>query len=84
MLNAEAHNNLLDSTSTLDLLSQLVEPGWFTAQESETLSQAYRDYREQVNRQALMVDLSMDEKTLSAYQSEVSTIWQRLMPEKEQ
>ncbi|MES0327600.1 MAG: bifunctional [glutamate--ammonia ligase]-adenylyl-L-tyrosine phosphorylase/[glutamate--ammonia-ligase] adenylyltransferase [Gammaproteobacteria bacterium] len=83
LLNAEAQNSLLDSTSTLALLSQLVESGWFTADESETLSQAYKDFREQVNRQALMVDLTLDEKTMSAYKAGVTAIWQRLMPVKE-
>ena len=84
LLNAGAQNNLLASTSTLALLSQLVESGWFSAEESETLSQAYKDFREQVNRQALMIDLTLDEKTMSAYQAEVANIWQRLMPEKKQ
>ena len=84
LLNAEAQNDLLNSTSTLDLLSQLVESDWFTGEESETLSQAYRGFREQVNRQALLVDLSLDEKTMSAYKVGVTSVWQRLMPEKEQ
>ena len=83
LLNARTKNNLLDCTSTLDLLRQLVEPGWFTGEESEILARAYKAFREQVNRQALMVDLSMDEKTLSAYQKKVAAIWQRLMPEQE-
>lgn len=83
LLNAEAQNNLLGSTSTLDMLSQLVESGWFTDEESEMLSQAYRDFREQVNRQALMVDLTLDENTMSAYKAGVTGVWQRLMPAKE-
>ncbi|MCW8830193.1 MAG: bifunctional [glutamate--ammonia ligase]-adenylyl-L-tyrosine phosphorylase/[glutamate--ammonia-ligase] adenylyltransferase, partial [Gammaproteobacteria bacterium] len=84
LLKARVQNNLLATTSTLDLLGQLVEAGWFTAEESAMLGQAYRGYREQVNRQALLVDLSLDEKILSAYQAKVTAIWQRLMPEKEQ
>ncbi|MDH5387046.1 MAG: bifunctional [glutamate--ammonia ligase]-adenylyl-L-tyrosine phosphorylase/[glutamate--ammonia-ligase] adenylyltransferase [Gammaproteobacteria bacterium] len=83
LLNAAAQNNLLDSTSTLDMLSRLVESGWFTDEESETLSQAYRDFREQVNRQALMVDLTLDENTMLAYKAGVTGVWQRLMPTKE-
>ena len=84
LLNAAAQNNLLESTSTLDMLSQLAESGWFTDDESEMLGQAYRDFREQVNRQALMVDLTLDEDTMLAYKADVTNVWQRLMPAKEQ
>ena len=83
LLNAAAQNNLLESTSTLDMLSRLVESGWFTDEESEMLSQAYRHFREQVNRQALMIDLTLDKKIMSAYKAGVTVIWQRLMPVKE-
>ena len=83
LLNSAAQNNLLDSTSTLDMLSRLVESGWFTDEESEMLSQVYRGFREQVNRQALMVDLTLDESTMSAYKAGITGVWQRLMPTKE-
>jgi len=83
LLKAETQNDLLSSTSTLVLLGQLVKSSWFTAEESETLGQAYRDFREQVNRQALLIDLSLDEKTMSAYKAGVTDVWQRLMPEKD-
>lgn len=83
LLHAQAHSELLESTSTLTFLSQLVACDWFTAQESETLSQAYRQYRQQVNRQALMI-AALDDETMSAYREKVETVWQRLMPAKEQ
>ena len=82
LLHAQTRADLLVSTSTLDFLSRLVASGWFTAEESETLSQAYRKYREQVNRQALMIE-SLDNEMMSAYRIKIQAIWQRLMPEKE-
>lgn len=83
LLHAGAQRNLLASTSVLELLPQLVESGWFSVEESNLLSQAYKDFREQVNRQALMIDLTLDEKTLLSYKTKVTDIWQRLMPEQE-
>ena len=82
LLHAETQADLLSTTSTLDFLSRLVESGWFSAEESETLSQAYRKYREQVNRQALMIE-ALDDEMMSAYRIKIEGIWQRLMPEKE-
>ena len=82
LLNAKQHGNLLGHTSTLDFLEGLLGCDWFTDKEVETLSQAYRLYREQTNRQALMVEV-LDVETLSSYRSSVVEIWQRLMPEKE-
>ncbi|MDT8453113.1 MAG: bifunctional [glutamate--ammonia ligase]-adenylyl-L-tyrosine phosphorylase/[glutamate--ammonia-ligase] adenylyltransferase [Gammaproteobacteria bacterium] len=83
LLHAQTHSELLESTSTLIFLSQLVACDWFTAQESETLSQAYRQYRRQVNRQALMI-AALDDETMSVYREKVEAVWQRLMPAKEQ
>ncbi|MDA3870296.1 MAG: bifunctional [glutamate--ammonia ligase]-adenylyl-L-tyrosine phosphorylase/[glutamate--ammonia-ligase] adenylyltransferase [Gammaproteobacteria bacterium] len=83
LLHAQAHSELLESTSTLIFLSQLVACDWLTAQESESLSQAYRQYRLQVNRQALMI-AALDDDTMSFYRENVEAVWQRLMPAKEQ
>ncbi|MDH5710377.1 MAG: bifunctional [glutamate--ammonia ligase]-adenylyl-L-tyrosine phosphorylase/[glutamate--ammonia-ligase] adenylyltransferase [Gammaproteobacteria bacterium] len=82
LLNAKQHGNLLEHTSTLDFLEGLPCCDWFTAKEVETLSQAYRLYREQTNRQALMIE-ALDIEMLSSYRDSVAAIWQRLMPEKE-
>ena len=76
---AGARPELLASTSTLTWLRELVACGWFSAAESALLSQAYRAYREQTNRQALMIT-ALDDELMAAYRIKVEAIWQRLMP----
>jgi len=72
---------LLETTSTLLFFAPLVEVGWIKQAESDELMSAYRDYRQQVNRQALEVRQSEQELSdLLLHREKVSRIWNRLMP----
>ena len=81
LLNAKEYPGMLDTTSTLVYLERLVACDWLEADESEHLSAAYKEYRKQVNRKALLVEQT--EKASAAMQGhreQVIGVWKRLMP----
>lgn len=81
LLNAKQCPGMLNTTSTLVYLERLVACDWLEADESEHLSAAYKEYRKQVNRKALLVEQT--EKASAAMQrhrEHVIGVWKRLMP----
>ena len=82
LLYAHSVPGLLETASTLVYLESLAACGWLEKAESDVLAEAYKDYRHQVNRQALLIEqVEMAEATaLTAHREQVSDIWRRLMP----
>lgn len=76
---------LLETTSTLQLLTLMPKCDWLAQSEAETLISAYRDYRLVLNRQALDVVFEKDrtgqsiEDVLEKHRAQVTQIWQRVI-----
>lgn len=79
LLCAGRYPKLLETTSTLVYLDGLEACGWLEKGESALLGQAYREYRDHVNRQALLIEPPGDASdTLQSYRDSVTGIWNRL------
>ena len=72
---------LLTTTSMLVFLERLADCDWLNADECRDLGNAYRDYRQQVNGQALLIEDAEEfsEKQLD-HRRRVREIWDRHMP----
>lgn len=80
LMNAKDNPELLDTTSTLVYLERLVDCGWLEAKESGYLSAAYKEYRNQVNRKALLVERSEQaNEVMQTYSEQVTGVWKRLI-----
>lgn len=80
LLNAKECPGMLDTTSTLVYLERLVACGWLEEKESEHLSAAYKEYRKQVNRKALLVEQTEKEgAAMQDHREQVIGVWKRLM-----
>jgi glutamate-ammonia-ligase adenylyltransferase len=81
LLNVKECPDLLDTTSTLVFLERLVACGWLGKDESEHLAAAYKEYRMQVNRKALLVEQTEQANSvMRAHSERVIEVWKRLMP----
>jgi len=69
-------------TATLELINELVGVGWYSQQEADALSSAYRSFRKLKNWQKLSCDASavatVDE--IEGHRDRVIAVWDRLMP----
>ena len=81
LLSAKICHGLLKSTSMLVLIERLVACGWLQKDESENLSAAYKEYRHQVNRKALLIEQSEQASAvMQAHSEQVISVWCRLIP----
>ncbi len=79
LAHAHAHPELLQYTDNVRLLEQLGKAGLLSRSETQTLADAYRDYRGTVHRRALAEQSGPVEGSLFVEQRQaVQAIWQRL------
>ena len=76
---------LLDTTSTLQLLKRLPDCGWLSLEEADYCQTAYKEYRLAVNRMSLEVVDESDLQTqqLEQYRARISKLWDRIMLQKQ-
>ena len=84
LLLAEQREELLDSTATLVLLSQLAGIAWLSSTEFENMYAAYIALRRAANYRSLCVENEELASTCQQQMQVVSEIWQRLFAEFEQ
>jgi glutamate-ammonia-ligase adenylyltransferase len=84
LLCAKKRPDVMNSTSMLVFLERLADCDWLDADECRDLGNAYRDFRQQVNAQALLVENAEEfsEEQL-AHRQRVTDIWNRHMPGRE-
>ncbi|MDT8283781.1 MAG: bifunctional glutamine synthetase adenylyltransferase/deadenyltransferase, partial [Gammaproteobacteria bacterium] len=81
LIHAAQHAECIQHTATLRLINELARVGWYTAQESDEISQAYRYFRKLKNWQDLECEADVTE--LPVHSEKVIAVWCRLMPVKE-
>jgi glutamate-ammonia-ligase adenylyltransferase len=79
LIHAEEDEQCISHTATLELINELGQVGWYRAEESEALSQAYRYFRKLKNWQNLQC--VADSSDVSAHRDKVVAVWNRLMPD---
>ena len=80
LLNAADHPQMLGVSSTLEFIEYLAAVGWYSSEEANKLSAAYKLFRQHANRQALEVDRPANLKQeLQPHLDMVTDIWNRLV-----
>jgi glutamate-ammonia-ligase adenylyltransferase len=79
LIHAEEDEQCISHTATLELINELGQVGWYRAEETENLSQAYRYFRKLKNWQNLQC--SADSSDVPAHRDKVIAVWNRLMPD---
>ncbi len=79
LIYAEKHEQCIAHTATLELINELKQVGWYSAEEAGNISQAYRYFRKLKNWQNLQCEA--DRSDVSAHRDKVVAVWNRLMPD---
>ena len=79
LIHAEEDEQCISHTATLELINELGQVGWYRAEETENLSQAYRYFRKLKNWQNLQC--IADSSDVSVHRDKVIATWNRLMPD---
>jgi len=79
LIHAEEDEQCVSHTATLELINELKQVGWYSSEEAEELSQAYRYFRKLKNWQNLQC--IADSSDVSAHRDKVVAVWNRLMPD---
>jgi len=72
-------DSILQHTATLELIKELTQVGWYSAEDSDVVANAYRYFRKLKNWQNLECESDMSK--VSVHRENVTTIWERLMPD---
>jgi glutamate-ammonia-ligase adenylyltransferase len=79
LIHAEQHIDCIKHTATLELINELTKLGWYTADEAESIANAYRYFRKLKNWQNLQCEADVSE--VAQHRDKVVAVWNRLMPE---
>lgn len=79
LIHAQKQAQCIKHTATLELISELASVGWYSAEEAEDISNAYRYFRKLKNWQNLQCELDASESPF--HRDRVIAVWLRLMPE---
>lgn len=79
LIHAEQYVKCIAHTATLELINELMQVGWYSADEAEDVSQAYRYFRKLKNWQNLHCEVDTDD--VSVHRDKIVATWARLMPD---
>ena len=79
LIHAEQHADCIKHTATLALINELTKVGWYSADDNNDISNAYRYFRKLKNWKSLKCDIDVGE--LPKYRDKVIAVWNRLMPD---
>jgi glutamate-ammonia-ligase adenylyltransferase len=83
LLHAGNSPQCIQHTATLELIRELVGAGWYSEQDGQWLSEAYRCLRKLKNWQTLQcaTDKLVSAEQISQHRSHVQKVWEHLMPQ---
>ena len=78
LIHAEKNADCIKHTATLELINELTEVGWYSADEARDIAAAYRYFRKLKNWQKLQCEADVNE--VPKHRDNVIVVWNRLMP----